>query len=122
MKWSLRIGRAASLAILALGGCASVPSTPAQTVYAMETSLGAALAVANAYAALPPCPQVSALCSDPATLQRIYTAGELTSVNLSMAQSAVRTGQSASTIAAELTTAQIDLNALTALTSQVKTQ
>lgn len=131
----------AILAALSLAACAHVqappvPKTPAQTLYAVEAGLDAAVQVATDYASLPRCGETitdsaggstgvsEALCSDRATVQRIDTAAHKASDAVRLAQGLVQAGalSSPAEIAARIAEAEQAVSDLTELTSKVKTR
>jgi hypothetical protein len=112
----------ASVASMTLAGCATTPSDSAKSVYALKASFAAALDIAVAYSALPACPQPDSLCSDTPTISRMLAASLLVQQDLDTAQAAAQSGQTPAMIAQEMLVAQTDLNALTAITSTVKTK
>lgn len=102
-----------------LAACATVaPKTPAQTVFAIEGDYGAAVTLAVQYKALPACGGGVLLCSDRATVARIQKADDVTWDAIVAAETAVRTGASASTI---LQLDEVALKALTSLQTIVST-
>lgn len=105
--------------VLAVGlvSCASTSQvTPAKSLYLVEDGLTGAMQVATVYAGLPTCGAgVPNPCSDPATVARIDAAAETATTAVLAAQSA-----NPQTQAQALAQATIAVQALTALTSQVK--
>lgn len=82
------------LAILALAisACATVPQTPAQSVYAMQGAYATALSAAVSYKQLPPCGATGStqLCSNPAVVSQLQRADDVAYAALMAAQNIVR--------------------------------
>jgi hypothetical protein len=112
----------AAVALAACGGVA-VPTTPAQSVYALEGALTASINLASQYKALPTCVAGGvALCSDPTTITRIQAAAT-SAATLVLAAEAATSDPSTSAAAqqAAIADAAQAVTALTALTSPLKT-
>lgn len=119
MKWSPLIFAAGLLA-----GCQNIvaPSDPAQSVFALETTLTAAITLADQYAALPACgPTATPICSSHAIVVQINAAAQAADVAIMAAQVAV-TNPAVSPSAQQdaVLQATTAINALTALTSTLK--
>lgn len=106
--------------VLALGGCAggfsAAPTTGSQQmVYSAETDFSAALRVAVAYEALPPCPAAGTVCADPATVTKITAAAKAARASLTTAEAAVRSSTNADALATAALQAQSDVAAFKSL-------
>lgn len=111
-----------ALVAFALAGCKTLPDTPAQTVYSLEGGYAAALSIAVAYRNLPLCDGSTPICHDKATLANIEAASSAVSMDLDLAEKAVRSGDSPSKVAAATNLAVAALEQLQALTSKVQTK
>lgn len=90
--------------LLPLGGCstyqalfggstpAQLCSTASQCVYQAKGVFAGALVVANAYAALPACPESSPICKDEATVKAIDSQAHSTKSGLDLADNLVNGG------------------------------
>lgn len=117
------------LAVLAAGAilasCATTgtPTDSAQSVYALEATLTAAMQVATTYAELPTCGTSAPLiCSDPATVTRIQAAAATAVAAVQTAQALVTSsGASSAQTQAALLSATQAVTTLSTLTSSVRT-
>ncbi len=75
---------------LFLMACTSTPQTPAQDVYAAESSYASALRIELAYSNLPRCPKAK-LCSDVSVIKKVQKSDDLAWIALKEAETAVRT-------------------------------
>lgn len=106
-----------------LAACTTVPKDAAQSVYALEGTLTAAINVATIYAGLPTCGGATLVCSDPATVARIKAAASSASSAVLAAQASVTDPKtSAAAQNAAVTQAGQAVAALTTLTASVRTQ
>lgn len=115
-------GGLTGLALLALAGCGSSAPDPQQTVYALEGSYAAALAVEVAYHNLPKCitggPKI---CSDQAVMDNINKADAVAWTAIKAAENTVRTpGVSSSAATAAVVAAQQASAAFTSITATLK--
>lgn len=118
MKWSPLI-----FAAVLLAGCQNIvaPSDPAQSVFALESTLTAAITLADQYAALPACGTGVTICSSHAIVVQINAAAQAADVAIMAAQAAVtNSAVSASAQQDAVLQATTAINALTALTSTLK--
>lgn len=107
-------------ATIALSGCAggfsAAPTTGSQQmVYSAETDFAAALRVAVAYEALPPCPAAGTVCADPATVTKITAAAKAARASLTTAEAAVRSSTNAEALTTAALQAQSDVAAFKSL-------
>jgi hypothetical protein len=107
-----------SLAAGALAACATVPKTPAQTIYALEGQYAAALAVAAAYHDLPECPK-AVVCKDMAVMPKLLGAVLVANKTLLVAEDVVR-GKSPGDTAAAVASAAIAVGNLRVIVSPLK--
>jgi hypothetical protein len=78
--------------VAALAGCAAVPDTPEQTVFAAKTGYAVALSAAAAYKNLPVCSEkVPVPCRQPAVMAQIQKADIVAAASLDAAEAAART-------------------------------
>lgn len=114
------------VASLVLAGCSSLPaSDPAQGVFAARGVFSAALDVANRYKALPVCGMPMVLvCSTPSVVATVQKSANAANAVLDSAETTVRDPAFAKGNAAQqaLASANAAVAALTAITSQLKTQ
>lgn len=107
---------------VALAGCASTGATssPATTVYQVESGYKTALVAAVAYKKLPVCKEPRQLpCSDPAVVAQLQRADNVANAAIAAAESATRTpGFGKDAIASALGAANAALTALTAIVAQ----
>lgn len=109
------------LACFLLAACAGAPTTPAQTIYDVESGYAAALAVAVAYKSLPPCaPAAPVICSQPNVVAQLQKADDVAYQALTAAQNTVRTPGAGANAQTAIVAAQQALQALTAITATLQ--
>lgn len=87
----MRVQFIAGAVALLLASCAGIfpsPQTPAQAVYEAKAAFLVALRTADAYTALPRCPEAP-VCSDPATIAAIKVSAKAAQASLDAAQAVV---------------------------------
>ena len=120
-------GIASALALaLALAGCSSLGLTttsPAQGVFAARGIFSAALDVANRYKALPACGGMVVVCSTPSVVATLQKSANAANAVLDSAETTVKDPAFAGSSVAQKALASADaaVSALTAITSQLKT-
>lgn len=108
----------AILYVCAIVACTSTAQqSPAQSVYAIESSYAAALQIAVAYKRLPPCPG-PVICADAAVVNRLQKADDAAAALLQGAQTTVRSGATGADLA--IKAAQEAASAFTTITSTLK--
>ena len=120
----------ASAIILSLASCGApsitappAPKTPAQVVFEVKASEGAALAIFIRYKALPSCAPANhpPICSDAALVAKVQQADVVAAKAIDTAETAVRTpGFGADTISTLLASAQAAVGYLTSSTQALK--
>lgn len=112
----------AGIILAVLSACATTgPTTPAQTVYQVESAYTAALTVALAYKNLPPCVAGGApLCSKAEIVQQLQQADDLAYPALQAAQNTVRSPGAGANAQTAVVAAQQAVAALTAITSKLQ--
>lgn len=87
---------------LLITACSTAPQTPAQAVFAADSTYLVALQAAVAYKKLPPCEQPAAptLCSSAAVVAKLQQADDTAYAALSEAQTLVRSTAPADKVAA----------------------
>jgi hypothetical protein len=104
---------------LALAACAGglSPTTPQQTIYTVTSDYTAAATVVLAYKALPVCPAATALCKDPAIVQKLRDADTIAYNALVAAENTARTPGAGANAATALVAANQAIAAFTAITA-----
>lgn len=111
------------LAVLLIVGCTK-PETPAQTVYAAQSSYNIAATIATKYLALPRCtPTAPPLCSTPETVLLIKKTDTVAYNSIRAAQVVIRTpGIEESKTALVAATAKSAVGAFVSITEQLEVQ
>jgi hypothetical protein len=111
---------ASVILVCALAACASGTTTPAQTVYQVQSDYAAALVVSVAYKNLPDCalPGHPVLCSQATIIKQLQDADDIAYPTLTAAQNTVRV-QGATNAQTAVVAAQQAVAALTAITSKL---
>lgn len=109
------------LPVLFITACTQ-PETPAQTVYAIESSYAAGLRIELAYSNLPRCHLTRIpLCSDVAVIKKVQRADNIAYSAIKQAETAVRTqGFNDSKITSAIASAKALTGAFTDITSQLR--
>lgn len=106
---------------LGLTACTTLPTSPAQSVYAMKTTYAGALSIAVAYKRLPDCAKTNAkLCSRAAVVADLQSADKTAFVAMEAAEDAVRTPGFGFNVNTAINLANSALVAFTALTSRLE--
>lgn len=107
--------------VVSFAGCAIQPSTPAQSVYALQSGYVGALTLAVKYKALPICglPTSPALCSDAVILQNLQKADDVAYIALQAAQTAVR-NPGVTALETTIKNAQIAIEAFTSVATALQ--
>lgn len=108
---------------LALAACSSAPTTPAQTIYQVESDYNAAAQVILAYKALPACgtPTSPPLCSQASVIAQLKQADTVAYNAIAAAEAVARSPNAGANAATATLAAQQAVQALTAISSQLNT-
>lgn len=108
----------AALALAILAACSTTPTSPQQSVYAIQGAYASALTVAVAYKNLPPCgrPASPVLCADAAIVTKLQRADDAAYPALQAAQEIVRTSGIGTSVSATIDAAQRAVSAFVAIT------
>jgi hypothetical protein len=104
--------------LVACNACTTMPTTPAQAVFAAKTQYAAALTVAVAYKRLPRCTVATPPCSDLTIVTRLQKADDAASALLDGAEITVRAGGDNTQLA--ITAAQQAVAAFTSITKTLE--
>lgn len=112
----------AGIVLAVLAACTTTPTTPAQTIYQVESNYAAALTVAVAYKNLPPCGQAAAplLCSRADVVRKLQLADEVAYPALQAAQNTARSPGAGANAQTAVLAAQQAVAALTAITATLE--
>ena len=112
----------ALLTCIFLSACSTTPSDPAQTIYQVQNNYSAALIVAVAYKALPPCsvPNAPVLCSKADVVTQLQRADNIAYPALQAAQHTVRTPGAGANAQTAIFAAQEAVAALTSITATLQ--
>ncbi len=105
------------------GSTPAVAKTAPQTVYQLEGNYRAALKIAIAYKELIPCAAaVTVICSKPEIVKKLQAADDVAYPLLNSAELAVREGSTGTKLETAVKAATAAVEALLAITTQLKTQ
>lgn len=112
----------AILALAILAACATTPTSPQQSVYAIQGAYAGALTVAVAYKHLPPCGQPASpvLCSQSSVVARLQRADDAAYPALQVAQGLVRTANFGPNVSTAIAAAQQAVNAFVSITQTLQ--
>lgn len=119
MKYLIHAALVAAAVLLA--SCSSAPTTPAQTIYQVESDYNAAAQVVVAYKALPTCaPTTTVLCSKPEVIAQLKQADTVAYNAIVAAEAVARSPNAGANGATATLAAQQAVAALTAISSQLQ--
>jgi hypothetical protein len=103
-----------------IAACTTVPTSPAQSVYAMHSKYAAALQIAIAYKNLPLCTTGVKLCSKPEVVVKLQAADEVAFPAITAAQNIVRAPELGLNAASAITIANEAIKVMLAITSTLQ--